>query len=103
MMIARWQIEARFGHKQTVTELLKRWNKEVAVQVGWTAEKVRVLTGSVGALESTVQLEVEIEDLAELGKAWEKLETIKAHKQWSKDIEPSIVSGTPYWQVFRVL
>ena len=25
MMIARWQIEARFGHKQTVIDMLKRW------------------------------------------------------------------------------
>ena len=45
----------------------------------------------------------EIEDLAELGRAWEKLGTIAAHKQWSKDIEPYIVSGTPHWQIFRVL
>ncbi len=36
----------------------------------------RLLPGSVGALESTVQSEVEIEDLADLGSAWEKLDTI---------------------------
>ena len=103
MMIARWQIEARFGHKQTVIEMLKRWNEEIGVQVGWTAGKVRLLTGSVGALESTVQSEVEIEDLADLGQAWAKLGSIDAHQQWSKDIEPYIVSGTPHWQIFRVL
>ena len=61
------------------------------------------MTGSVGALESTIQSEVEIEDLAELGAAWEKLGAIEAHKQWSKDIEPYIVSGTPHWQIFRVV
>jgi len=103
MMIARWRIEARFGHKQTVVDMFRRWNEEIGVQVGWTAEKIRLLTGSVGALESTVQSEVEIEDLADLGRAWEKLGTIEAHKQWSKDIEPYIVSGTPHRQVFRVL
>jgi hypothetical protein len=103
MMIARWHIEARFGHKQTVIEMLKRWNEEIGVQVGWTAGKVRVLTGSVGALESTVQSEVEIENLADLGRAWEQLGAIEAHNQWSKDIEPYIVSGTPHWQIFRVL
>lgn len=103
MMIARWQIEARFGHKQTVIDMLKRWQEEIGTRVGWTADKVRLLSGSVGALESTIQSEVQIEDLAELGKAWEKLGAIEAHKQWSKDIEPYVVSGTPHWQIFRVL
>ncbi len=103
MLIARWQIEARFGHKQTVIDMLKRWNEDIGSQVGWTADKVRLLTGSVGALESTIQSEVEIEDFADLGAAWEKLGAIDAHRQWSKDIEPYIVSGTPHWQIFRVL
>ncbi len=103
MMIARWQIEARFGHKQTVIDMMKRWNDEIGSQVGWTTDKTRLLTGSVGALESTIQSEIEIEDLAALGKAWEKLGKIEAHGQWSKDIEPYVVSGTPHWQVFRVL
>jgi hypothetical protein len=103
MMIARWQIEARFGHKQTVIDMLKRWNEEIGAQVGWTADKVRILTGSVGALESTIQSEVEIDDLAALDAAWDKLGTIEAHKKWSKEIEPYIVSGTPHWQIFRVL
>lgn len=103
MMIARWHIEARFGHKQTVIDMLKRWNEDIGSQIGWTADKVRLLTGSVGALESTIQSEVEIEDLADLAAAWEKLGAIDAHGQWSKDIEPYIVSGTPQWQIFRVL
>ena len=58
MMIARWQIEARFGHKQTVIDSLKKWSAEIGVQIGWTEDKVRILTGSIGALESTVQTEV---------------------------------------------
>ena len=103
MMIARWQIEARFGHKQTVIESLKRWFEEIGTQIGWTPDKVRIVTGSVGALESTVQAEVQIEDLAELDASWEKLGTIEAHKKWSEDIEPYVVSGTPRWQVFRVV
>ncbi len=103
MMIARWQIEARFGHKQTVIDLFKRWDEEIGSQIGWTAGKTRLLTGSIGALESTLQSEVEIKDLAELGKSWDKLGSIEAHKQWCKDIEPYIVSGTPHWQIFRVL
>ena len=103
MMIARWQIEARFGHKQTVIDSLKNWMSEIGQQIGWTPDKTRIVTGSVGALESTVETEVLIEDLAELNAAWAKLATIEAHKQWSKDIEPHIISGTPRWQIFRVV
>ncbi len=44
-----------------------------------------------------------LDSLAELGASWEKLATIEAHKQWSKDLEPYVVSGTPHWQVFRVI
>ena len=102
MMIARWHIDARFGHKQTVIDSLKKWSADIGSQIGWTADKTRIVTGSVGALESTVEVEVQINDLTELNAAWAKLGTIEAHKKWSKDIEPNIVSGTTHWQVYRV-
>ena len=102
MMIARWQIEARFGHKQTVIDSLKKWHREIGEQIGWTADKVRISTGSVGALESTVETAIQIEDLADLNAAWAKLATIEAHKQWGKEIEPYVISGTPRRQIFRL-
>ncbi|SRR5712691_10061790 len=103
MMVARWHIDARFGHKQDVIDSLKKWNAEIGTQIGWTADKTRIVTGSIGALESTVELDVQFEDLAELNASWAELGTIEAHKKWSKDIEPHIVSGTTHWQVFRVV
>ena len=54
-------------------------------------------------MESTIQEEVPIKDLAELGAAWEKLATLEGHKQWGKDIEPYMVSGTPHWQLFHII
>ncbi len=102
-MIARWQIEARFGHKQTVIDSLKKWSAEIGVQIGWTEDKVRILTGSIGALESTVQTEVLVQDLAELDASWNKLGAIEAHKEWSEELEPHIVSGTPRREVLRVV
>jgi hypothetical protein len=51
---------------------------------------------------ATPEIEVQIEDLADLSAAWAKLGTIKARQAWSKEIEPYIVSATPHWQVFRV-
>ncbi len=103
MIIARWHIDARFGHKQTVLNSLKNWCRDIATQIGWTPDKVRITTGSVGALESTVELEVSIEDLSALDAAWSKLDTIEAHKKWGKDIESYIVSGTPRWEIYRVV
>lgn len=103
MIVARWSIDARFGHKQSVIDSLKKWLKEIGSQIGWTEDKVRLLTGSVGALESTVQSEVVLKDLAELSASWEKLATLDAHKQWGKDIEPYVVSGTPRWEIYRIL
>ena len=103
MMIARWQIDARFGHKQAALDLMRRWNDEFGSQVGWTPDKCRLLTGSVGALESTIQEEIAIKDLAELGESWEQLGKLEGHAEWGKEIEPYIVSGTPHWQIFRVI
>ena len=103
MMIARWHIDARFGHKQALIDACKTWGKEIGSQIGWSADKVRITTGSIGALESTVEIEITIQDLAELNTSWTKLGAIEAHKQWSKDIEPFVVSGTPRWEVLRVV
>ena len=101
MIIARWSIDARFGHKQTVIDSLIKWQKEIGREVGWT--DVRLLTGSVGALESTIQTETRLKDLAELSAAWDRLAQNEAHKKWSKEIEPYVVSGTPRWEIFRIL
>ncbi len=103
MMVARWSIDAKFGYKQNVVDLMQHWMREIAPQVGFTADKMRLLTGSIGALEATIQSEHLIEDLAELNQAWEKLAAIAAHKQWSKDLEPYVVSGTNRWEIYRVL
>lgn len=103
MMVARWSIDAKFGYKQNVVDLMQRWLKEIAPQAGIKADKTRLLTGSIGALEATIQSEHVIEDLAELNQVWDKLATVAAHKQWSKDIEPFVVSGTSRWEIYRVL
>ena len=103
MMVARWSIDAKFGYKQNVVDLMQRWLKEIAPQAGIKADKTRLLTGSIGALEATIQSEHVIEDLTELNQVWDKLAAIAAHKQWSKDLEPFVVSGTSRWEIYRVL
>ncbi len=103
MMIARWHIDARFGHRQTVIDSMKTWSRDIAGQIGWTKDKLRIASGSIGALESTIEVDVLVQDLSELNASWNKLGSIPAHKEWSKQIEPHIVSGTPRWEVFRIV
>ena len=103
MIIARWHIEAKFGHKQDVIASLKRWNEMFGAKVGWDASKVRMLTGSIGATEALITEEVELESLAKLHEGFEKLGTLDGHAEWSKEIEPHVVPGSNRWEVFRVI
>ena len=103
MMVARWQLDARFGHKQKVIDSLKKWFENIGSEIGWTLDKVRITTGSVGALESTVVAEIVIESLTELDDSWTKLGKVNGHKEWSIEIEPFVVSGTPKWEVLRIV
>ena len=103
MMIARWSIDAKFGHKPEVIAQMKHWMEAIGSQIGWTHDKVRILNGSIGALESTIQTEVQVSDLAVLNTAWEQLATLDAHKHWAKELEPHIVSGTQRWEIWRLL
>jgi hypothetical protein len=103
MMVARWCIDAKFGYKQEVIELMKRWEREIAPQIGLSADQTRLLTGSIGALEATIQVEHLIQDLNELNQSWDKLAKIEAHKQWGKDLEPLVVSGTSRWEIYRLV
>jgi hypothetical protein len=102
-MVARWSIDAKFGYKQPVIESMKRWLKEIGPEAGVDAQRTRLLTGSVGALEATVVTEHVVEDLAELNRIWDKLAAIPAHQQWSKELEPHVVSGTSRWEIYRLL
>lgn len=103
MMVARWSIDAKFGYKQNVIDLMQRWMREIGPQAGLKADSARLITGSIGAPESTIQLEYLVKDLAELNQGWEKLAAIAAHKQWGKDMEPHVVSATNRWEIYRVL
>jgi hypothetical protein len=103
MIVARWHIDARFGHKQALIDSMKEWHRTIGAQIGWSADKVRLLTGSVGARESTVVAEMTLKDIAELDASWTKLATIPEHKEWSRRLEPDMVSGSTRWEILRIV
>jgi hypothetical protein len=102
MFIARLSIQARFGHKQKVLELMKQWDEDIGAKIGWTGDKIRTVTGSIGAKESEIQQELTIESLAELEKGFEALAKVEGHAEWGRELEKYIVSGSNYWEIFRV-
>ena len=100
MFIARWTITAKFGHKDTVLALCKKWDKEIGSQVGFKG--VRVVTGSIGACESKIEIEHEVPSLADIEKAWGDMAKNPQHQQFGKELEPHVVSGTNHWEFYRV-
>ena len=48
MLIARWNIDVRFGQKSNFTSAMKKWSEEVGNKVGLSQDKLRVTTGSIG-------------------------------------------------------
>jgi hypothetical protein len=103
MMLAQWNIDAKFGHKEHVIASLKKWQQEIGREIGWSDDKVRMITGSIGVAESRICTEVVFENMAELDASWKKLGEIPAHTQWSTELEPFVISGSMYWQIYRVL
>lgn len=103
MLIARWQIDARFGHKQTVIDLMQRWLRDVGSKAGTDTMDVKLLTGSVGAREATLEVNHTVESLAKLESFFAAIGKLDAHKQWGKDLEPVVVSGSSRWDIYRVI
>ncbi|TPJ27656.1 hypothetical protein [Mesorhizobium sp. B2-7-2] len=103
MFSARWQIDAKFGHKQTALELMRKWEREIGSQVGLADMKFQLMTGSVGAREATIEAHHQVESLAQLEEFFAKIAKIDAHAKWGKELEPYVVSGTSQWTIFRIV
>ncbi|RUU03927.1 hypothetical protein EOD23_17440 [Mesorhizobium sp. USDA-HM6] len=103
MFSARWQIDAKFGHKQTVLDMMRRWESEIGSQVGIADLGFKIMTGSIGAREATVETHHQVQSLAKLEEFFAKIAKIDAHARWGKELEPYVVSGTSLWQIFRVV
>lgn len=103
MIVARWQIEARFGHKQTVIEMLKNWNASIGEAFGLNVGGERLMTGSIGAKEAVVVSELTLDSVADLEAGFSKLGESEAHADWGKDLEPYVVSGSSFWEIYKIV
>jgi hypothetical protein len=103
MFSARWQIDAKFGHKQTVLDMMRQWERDIGSQVGIEDLQFQVMTGSIGAREATIETHHQVETLARLEEFFAKIAKIDAHAKWGREMEPHVVSGTSLWQIFRIV
>lgn len=103
MLLARWSIEARFGYKQTVIDLLNTWLVQIGGPAGVKREQARLLDGSIGVSESMIQSELTVKDMTELYAIWEKMSAMPAHHEWAKNLEQFIVSGSNRWEIFHIV
>jgi hypothetical protein len=101
MIIARWHLHARFGMKQEVIDKIKQWWSTIGREIGQT--DYTIATGSVGAAEALVTVDLRVRDLAELNEQWNRLAERQDHQQFGKELEPLIVSGSTRWEIFRVV
>lgn len=102
MILARWQIDARFGHRDAALTLMRRWWSEIAPQLGWASEQVRIASGSLGVAESRLEVEVQLANLAELNSAWQRLANARGQTDWAQEISAHVVSGSARWHVYKV-
>jgi hypothetical protein len=103
MFIARWQIDARFGQKQTLIDKLRKWERDIGRQAGTDKMDFRILTGSIGAREATVEANHTVETLAQLEHFFEQIGKVEAHRSWGNEIEPHVVSGSAAWSIYRAV
>jgi hypothetical protein len=103
MFSARWQIDAKFGHKQTALELMRKWEREIGSQAGIADLGFQIMTGSIGAREATIETHHQVESLAQLEAFFAKIAKIDAHAKWGKELEPYVVSGTSMWNIYRIV
>ncbi|WEK49269.1 MAG: hypothetical protein P0Y66_16190 [Candidatus Kaistia colombiensis] len=103
MFIARWQIDARFGHKKDALELMKEWERDIGAKAGLDPARSSIATGSIGTLEATIENNLTVDSLAELERLFEAIAKTPAHAEWGKRLEPHVVSGTSRWSILRVM
>jgi hypothetical protein len=102
MFVARWTIKIKFGKKDSAMSLMRQWQKEVSVTAGFKPSQMQLLSSSIGE-ESLIEMSTTVQSLAELEGMWAKMGKNPKHRQFSKKLEPLIVSGTNRWDILRVV
>ncbi|APR85653.1 Hypothetical protein A7982_11002 [Minicystis rosea] len=101
MFIARWEFTCRFGKVDDCVSILRKWEMDVGNRVGWKATSVRVLTGFLGGNDSHLEFEAHAENLTDLEGVFNDIDRNPHHREYMRQLEHVIVSGTSKWTVLR--
>jgi hypothetical protein len=82
---------------------MQRWWREIAPQIGWSSDQVRIATGSVGVVESCIEVEIQLRNFTELDAAWLRLAAMPEQAEWARDLALLVVSGSARWTVLRLV
>lgn len=100
--IARFSFDVPFGKKPAALALCKSWHR-LEASLGWP--EARVLEGSIGAPESRLEFEYQVESLSDLESMWNKLDDPRVAafmEEEGNDLAPFVVPASNRWQIFRI-
>jgi hypothetical protein len=100
-VIARWCYVAKFGKKPESIEHLKLWVDKIGSPAGCNWDNTRIITGSIGALEGKVEMELTLDSITSLDKIFNKIPG-KENVLWGKKMGDYIMDGSTVWEILRV-
>lgn len=104
MFLAQWSFDMQYGARQETMSMVKEFGSAIEKLPGWRSKKTRVLWGSIGAPESRVVIEHEFASLSDLEASWTAIQGSQDFfRNMVTQMRTVIVSGTPRWEVYRVL
>ena len=103
MFIAAWSFDVQYGMREEAVRTLKE-TVRIVESSGWKSKRQRILSGSIGVPESRFVIEHEFDSLADLEASWQTLHTkAEEFKRMVAQMKNFIVSGSPRWEIYRVL
>lgn len=71
--------------------------------MGLNRDRLRLVTGSIGAKESRFEFDHTVDSLEALQTMWDEMVKIDAHAKFGAELEPIIVPGSSHWEIFRIV
>jgi len=100
-ILARWCYTAKFGLKPESLNQLSLWVNKIGSQAGCNWQNTRIITGSIGALESYVEMELTLDSITHLDNFFNKIPG-KEHVLWGKEMSKYIMDGSTHWEILRI-
>lgn len=107
MHVARWYVQTNFGETYAVLDQLKAYCDTMSKSLGIDPGRIRIMTGCVGAYQSSIALELQVESLEEFGrimgaKGLGASDIKPMNEDFSKKVGSSMSPNSGYWEIYRI-